>query len=221
MEVWCELIAALKLRTTNLKGRHLSTGRAIELLVEHGVETPDGLLRVPPGLLTRTTVDRYLRIWGLDKTCPTRQPSAVRFQADGTERSVGVGTLAGIPLRLRRGRDRRPAPPVQRHGAEGRAGVGAAGHSADDCDHMATDDCERLHLSTAGAIWNPVPINRSNWIGRTSCEHRRFRQCLGCLPRINKTDTLIGADWSHNECCHVCLPANPKNGNSSMRNTQN
>ena len=37
MERFCELIAAMKLRTTNRKGRHLSTGRALELLVEHGV----------------------------------------------------------------------------------------------------------------------------------------------------------------------------------------
>ena len=64
MERFCELVAAMKLRTTNLKNRHLSTGRAIELLVEHGIETPDGLVRAPPGLLTRTTVNRYLRSLG-------------------------------------------------------------------------------------------------------------------------------------------------------------
>jgi len=39
---YCEIIAALKIRTNNKKGRHLSTKRAIELLEEHGVETPDG-----------------------------------------------------------------------------------------------------------------------------------------------------------------------------------
>ena len=38
---FCELIAAMKLRTTNLKGRHLSTGRAIELLVDR----PESKLR--------------------------------------------------------------------------------------------------------------------------------------------------------------------------------
>jgi hypothetical protein len=47
MERFCELVAAIKLRTTNLKNRHLSTGRAIELLVEHGIETPDGLVPAP------------------------------------------------------------------------------------------------------------------------------------------------------------------------------
>ncbi len=41
MDRYCELIAALKIRTTNKKGRHLSTNRAIELLEEHGVHTPE------------------------------------------------------------------------------------------------------------------------------------------------------------------------------------
>ncbi len=45
IERFCEPVAAIKLRTTNLKNRHLSTGRTIELLVEHGIETPDGLVR--------------------------------------------------------------------------------------------------------------------------------------------------------------------------------
>ena len=37
------VIAAMKIRTTNKKGRHLSTVRTLQLLVEHGVDTPDGL----------------------------------------------------------------------------------------------------------------------------------------------------------------------------------
>lgn len=43
-QCFCELVDALKLRTTNKQGRHLSTQRAIELLEEHGVETGDGLV---------------------------------------------------------------------------------------------------------------------------------------------------------------------------------
>jgi len=82
MERFCELVAAMKLRTTNQKGRHLSTGRALELLVEHGVETPDGLVQAPPGLLTRTTVNRYLCAWGLDDRHMAQSPPAVRFQAE-------------------------------------------------------------------------------------------------------------------------------------------
>ena len=81
LERYCEVIAALKLRTTNRKGRHLSTPRAIELLEGEGIETPDGLLRAPEGLLTRSTVNKYLREWGYDHVRMTRAPAAVRFQA--------------------------------------------------------------------------------------------------------------------------------------------
>jgi hypothetical protein len=56
MEHLCEVIAALKVRTTNLKQRHLSTGGAI--VVDPEVETPDGLLKIAPDVLTRSTVNR-------------------------------------------------------------------------------------------------------------------------------------------------------------------
>ena len=45
MEYYCELIAAIKVRTSNKKGRHLSTGEAIRLIEEFGIETPDGLTK--------------------------------------------------------------------------------------------------------------------------------------------------------------------------------
>jgi hypothetical protein len=48
LERYCEVIAALKLRTTNKKGRHLSTAEAIRLLEVYGVETPQGVLQAPP-----------------------------------------------------------------------------------------------------------------------------------------------------------------------------
>ena len=38
IERWCEIVAALKVRTTNKKGRCLSNARILVLLVEHGVE---------------------------------------------------------------------------------------------------------------------------------------------------------------------------------------
>jgi hypothetical protein len=78
---YCEIVAAMKLRTTNKKTRHLSTARALELMEQHGIETPDGLVQPPVGLLRRTTVDRYLRQWGYDHVRLTRGPAAVRFQA--------------------------------------------------------------------------------------------------------------------------------------------
>ena len=55
------LIAAIKVRTSNKKQRHLSTSEAIRLLEEFGLETPDGFVQAPKGRLTRTTVNRYLQ----------------------------------------------------------------------------------------------------------------------------------------------------------------
>lgn len=78
---FCEIIAALKVRTSNKKGRHLSTSRAIQLLEDYGVETPEGLIKIPKQYLTLTTANRYLKHWGLGHEQLTRQPPAVRFQA--------------------------------------------------------------------------------------------------------------------------------------------
>jgi hypothetical protein len=81
LEHYCELVAALKLRTTNKKGRHLSTQRAIELLEQHGIETSHGLVKAPQGLLHKSTVDIYLRQLHLDQGRLRREPPSVRFQA--------------------------------------------------------------------------------------------------------------------------------------------
>lgn len=79
---YCELIAALKLRTTNKNGRHLSTRRAITLLEAYGVETSQGLVQAPKGLLHKSTVDAYLQQFHLDQPRLRRQPPAVHFQAE-------------------------------------------------------------------------------------------------------------------------------------------
>ncbi|EJH4388744.1 transposase family protein [Salmonella enterica subsp. enterica serovar Enteritidis] len=84
LEHYCELIAALKLRTTNKSGRYLSTGRAIQLLEEHGVETVQGLIKSPKGLLRKQTVNRWLSRWRLDQPRLLREPPAVRFQAENS-----------------------------------------------------------------------------------------------------------------------------------------
>lgn len=81
LERYCEVIAAIKLRTSNGKGRHLSTGEAIRLLEEVGIDTPEGYLQAPLHLLKRQTVNRYLKQWGYDYARLKRQPPAVRFQA--------------------------------------------------------------------------------------------------------------------------------------------
>jgi hypothetical protein len=82
IQLWCELVAAVKKSTTNRKGRHLSTARALELLEKHGVHTPDGHRQLPPGLLTISTLNRHMRRLGYDQARMAREPAAVRFQAE-------------------------------------------------------------------------------------------------------------------------------------------
>jgi hypothetical protein len=81
MEQYCEVIAAIKLRTSNKQGHHLSTDEAIRLLEAYGVDTPQGHLQAPHDLLKRPTVNRYLKQWGYDRATLLRPPPAVRFQA--------------------------------------------------------------------------------------------------------------------------------------------
>lgn len=81
LQRYCEIVAALKVRTENGKGRKLSTVRAIELLEAHGVDTPEGRVQAPKGLLVPTTLNRWLRTWGYDHARMTRPPPAVRFEA--------------------------------------------------------------------------------------------------------------------------------------------
>ncbi len=82
MVKYCEIIAAMKLRTTNRQGRHISTNRAIEVLEEHGVQTPNGFIQPEKGQLRPTTVNRWLRTWGYDQSRLTRAPAAVRFESE-------------------------------------------------------------------------------------------------------------------------------------------
>jgi hypothetical protein len=82
LERLCEIVAAMKIRTTNRKGRHLSTVRVLELLEQHGVETPDGFVKLAPGHITASTLNRHLRRLGYDHARLVREPPAVRFQAE-------------------------------------------------------------------------------------------------------------------------------------------
>ena len=59
IERWCEIVAAMKVRTTNKKGRCLSNARILELLVDHGVETPEGLRKLEPGRLTASAAGHF------------------------------------------------------------------------------------------------------------------------------------------------------------------
>jgi hypothetical protein len=81
LERYCEIIAAIKVRTSNKQGRHLSTAETIRLLESYGIETSDGHVQAPSNVLKKTTVNRYLKQWGYDRQTLMRQPAAVRFQA--------------------------------------------------------------------------------------------------------------------------------------------
>ena len=82
IERLCEVVAAMKIRTTNRKGRHLSTVRVLELLENHGVETPDGFVKLEKGQITASTLNRHLNRLGYDHQRMIREPPAVRFQAE-------------------------------------------------------------------------------------------------------------------------------------------
>jgi transposase InsO family protein len=78
---YCELIAALKIRSTNRKGKQLSTPRAIWILENHGIDLEGKRINSPKGLLTKPTVNRYLKRLGLTSKNFLCEPIVVRFQA--------------------------------------------------------------------------------------------------------------------------------------------
>ena len=81
MERYCQIISAMKIRTRNKKGHHLSTAEAIRLLETCGIQTGDGLVKAPKSVLKVPTVNRYLRDWRYDLKSMMVEPVAVRFQA--------------------------------------------------------------------------------------------------------------------------------------------
>ncbi len=100
LERYCELIAAIKVRTTNRKDHHLSTGEAIRLIRSFGMETPEELVKVPGGMLKKPTVNPLPpRQWGYDRTTLGRQPPAVRFSGGAQQASAGSSILSPSDLK--------------------------------------------------------------------------------------------------------------------------
>ena len=81
LERYCEIVAALKLRTSNLKGGTCRLSAASSCSKKSELKPPQGLVRISKGLLHKTTVNRYLHLWGYDHARMTRAPAAVRFEA--------------------------------------------------------------------------------------------------------------------------------------------
>lgn len=110
LEQYCELVAALKLRTTKKAGRHLSTKHAIELLEQFGVETAHGLVRAPSGVLARSTVNEYLTRWHLGqdacaaslRPCASRQIAATTAGSSICRRPTSITSTSPIGLILQR-----------------------------------------------------------------------------------------------------------------------
>ena len=82
IERWCEIVAAMKVRTTNKKGRHLSTVRTCSCWSSTASTRRTASQKLAPGRLTASTVNRHLRRLGYDHERMIRQPPAVRFQAE-------------------------------------------------------------------------------------------------------------------------------------------
>jgi hypothetical protein len=81
MEWYCQVIVAMKIRTLNKKGHHLSTAESIRILEEFGILTSRGLVQAPKALLKKTTVNRYLSTWGYDLRNLQVEPVVTHFQA--------------------------------------------------------------------------------------------------------------------------------------------
>ena len=67
LDRYCEVIAALKLRTENKKGHHISTTKAIEILEHHSIATPKSKIKAPPALLDKSLINRHLKALGYDR----------------------------------------------------------------------------------------------------------------------------------------------------------
>jgi len=78
---YCEVIAALK-SMRNKRGRHMPTSFAIHLLETAGIDTPTGRVKAPPGVLSKSLVNLYLKQLGLQVDDLLIEPPAQRFQAE-------------------------------------------------------------------------------------------------------------------------------------------
>jgi hypothetical protein len=204
MERYAEIIAALKIRTSNKKGRHLSTARAIRLLEEDGVETPEGLVRAPAGLLKRATVDRVLRASGLDYVRVTRPVAAVRFQAKRSnelwqfDMSPSDLKQVEVPLWVEAVWRRRPSlpddpeiPPPPRAPAGARSWTPAS--------------AGKLPRTSSPAV-SPVPI----WRASATSVSRQFRASLPSTGKASQVDTADRPPGGR--CSRALMSASPGRG---------
>ncbi|TNF66843.1 MAG: transposase [Gammaproteobacteria bacterium] len=81
MRKYCEVIAAMRLLAKNKKRHRISTPRCINLLETTGVYLGNDLIIVPRGFLKKSTINRYLSIWGLNDAAMCVEPVITHFEA--------------------------------------------------------------------------------------------------------------------------------------------
>ena len=82
MQYYCDLIAALKKRTTNKQDRHLSTPTALWILENHGIGVDGNIVIAPKNVLKKSTVNRHLKRFGFSPKGLLLEPTVVHFQAE-------------------------------------------------------------------------------------------------------------------------------------------
>jgi len=81
LKKYCEVIAAIKVKSSNRKGHRLSTAEIIRILEIYGVDTPYGYLKPPKGMIKKSTINKYLKKWGYTTELCSIEPAVARFQA--------------------------------------------------------------------------------------------------------------------------------------------
>ena len=84
MRRYCEVIAAMRLRAQNKKKHKISIPRCINLLETTGVYLENDLIILPKGVLKKSTINRYLSIWGLSDAALCVEPVITHFEAENS-----------------------------------------------------------------------------------------------------------------------------------------
>lgn len=81
LHFYCQLIAAMKVRSINTKKHMLSTARCIRLLEDDGVKVKDRIITVPKKLLKVSTVNTYLKKYLISPDDIFTEPTVNHFEA--------------------------------------------------------------------------------------------------------------------------------------------
>lgn len=81
LHYYCQLIAAMKIRSMNGKKHLLSTGQCIKFLEEDGVKVKNDTIKASKGLLKVSTVNRYLDQYLISPDHILSEPTVNHFEA--------------------------------------------------------------------------------------------------------------------------------------------